>query len=74
MHQYIIKKNFTYGSLGIGYFVTKNAFVEFNYEILLNKDKIYGYNNSAYNYNNQTNEQLKLVSSLKLDYGWKFSL
>ena len=60
------KKDFTYGNLGIGYFVTKIAFVEFNYAIPFNSDKIYGYNNKA-------NEQLMLISRLKLDFGWNFS-
>lgn len=62
------KKDFTYGNLGIGFFVTKIAFVEIEYEIPMNSDKTYGI---SYNYN--PNEQLKLISRIKLDFGWDFS-
>lgn len=66
------QKNFTYGSLGLGCYVTKIAYIEFNYAIPLNSDKIYGYANTN-NYYIQTNQQLKLVSRIKLDFGWDFS-
>ncbi len=66
------QKNFTFGSLGLGYFITKIVYFEFNYAIPLNSDKTYGYNNTN-NYFIQTNQELKLVSRIKLDLGWNFS-
>ena len=61
------KKDFTYGNIGLGYFLTKIAFVEFNYEV--------PFNNSSYggDFNNPSDGSFKLISKLKLDFGLNFS-
>ncbi len=59
------KKDFLFCDLGIRYFIDKKAFWELNYSIPLNSNKTYGYNN-------ETVKQLKLISKLKLDFGWNF--
>ena len=60
------QKDFVFGSIGLGYYVTSNASIELNYSKPLNSDRAYGYNNS-------TNRQLELYSKLKLGFCWNFS-
>lgn len=63
-------KDFINGDLGIGFFVTKIAFAEIEFELPLNSDRTYGI---GYNYYNVLNERLILISKLKLNFGWNFS-
>ena len=67
-HYYI--KDFINGDLGVGFFVTKIAFAEIEFELPLNSDRTYGMD-----YNNYfvLNERLILISKLKLNFGWNFS-
>jgi hypothetical protein len=66
---YYSGRDFNFASLGAGYYLTKLAYVELNYEIPLNSNKVYG--NTYYS---QTLGLLKLNSRLKFDFGWNFSL
>ncbi len=63
-------KDFINGDLGIGFFATKIAFAEIEFELPLNSDRTYGI---GYNYYNVLNEKLMLISKLKLNFGWNFS-
>ena len=61
------KKTFTYSGIGAGYYITRIAYVQLNYLLPLNLDKTY-----SISYDGKTTSQL--ISKLKLDFGWNFSL
>jgi hypothetical protein len=67
------QRDYSYISLGAGYYVTKIMYIEFEYEIPLNNDRVYG---TAYGLQTTgiSASSLKLRNRLKLVFGWDFNV